>query len=59
MTTIEQLTKIKDIAKECREAQRLYFKDKTRENLMKSIQLEQELDRLIFEYDGFQLTFDS
>lgn len=58
MTYFDKLTEIKNTAKKCRDAQKLYFRFRTHENLIKSKQLEQELDRLIFEYDGFQLTFD-
>ena len=58
MTIIEKLLQIKVAATKCREAQKMYFKDRTHENLIKSKQLEAELDKLIFEYDEFQLTFD-
>ena len=58
MTYFDKLTEIKNVAKKCRDAQKMYFKDITHENLIKSKQLEQEFDKLIFEYDGFQLTFD-
>lgn len=58
MTTIERLTEIKNVAKKCRDAQKMYFKNRTQENLMTSKQLELQLDKLIFEYDGFQLNLD-
>lgn len=58
MTSYEKLTEIKNVAKECREAQKLYFMYRTHENLIKSKQLEQKLDKLIFEHDSFQLILD-
>lgn len=54
MTNLEKLIKIKDAAKMCRNAQKMYFKDRTRENLITSKEFESKLDRLISEYDDYQ-----
>lgn len=59
MTNFEKLTKIKNAAKMCRNAQKLYFKDRTHENLINSKQFESKLDKLIFEYDECLLNFYS